>query len=128
MSRQVNTALITCSSSGIGLDVARARTRRIDTALLGLAIVALVALMNRNTPWSAAAGVVGVETTSNEVLIPRVFHRTVKIEGPLDLKRTLRPLNGGRGHPKERMTSSRAWRASRNPENCQLASAGKKLR
>jgi 3-methyladenine DNA glycosylase/8-oxoguanine DNA glycosylase len=47
---------------------------------------------------------------------PDVKRRTVPIAGPIDLKRTLTALNGGRGHPEERMTASRAWRASRNPE------------
>ncbi len=42
--------------------------------------------------------------------------RTYTVDGPLDLRRTLAPLSRGPGDPTIRLTSGRAWWATRTPD------------
>jgi 3-methyladenine DNA glycosylase/8-oxoguanine DNA glycosylase len=42
--------------------------------------------------------------------------RTYRVDGPLDLGRTLGPLSRGPGDPTIRLASGRAWRATRTPD------------
>lgn len=44
------------------------------------------------------------------------FHRTVPVDGPMDLRRTLAPLRHGPLDPTSRSDASGVWRATRTPE------------
>ncbi|OGO51747.1 MAG: hypothetical protein A2Z32_10150 [Chloroflexi bacterium RBG_16_69_14] len=57
--------------------------------------------------------------------------RTYRVDGPLDLRRTLAPLSRGPGDPTIRLAAGRVWRATRNPDGSAaiaLVHAGDELR
>jgi 3-methyladenine DNA glycosylase/8-oxoguanine DNA glycosylase len=60
-----------------------------------------------------------------------MLSRTYRVEGPLDLRRTLEPLSRGPGDPTIRLAAGRAWRTTRTaegPASVALAHDGADLR
>jgi len=60
-----------------------------------------------------------------------MLERTYRVDGPLDLRRTLAPLSRGPGDPTIRLGPGRAWRATRTvdgPATVALVHAGAELR